>query len=246
MRKLVLVTLLSAGLIQGNAGCIISTDDDDDDDDDGIPSDDGDDSSGECGVDPDGIVYTPTWTCPDDAETVEVFFWPEGSDQPLQPDTFECDDEPIICFNPGSYTVEVVPGNGADSFASLTEEFSGVDGDDIEQHFEFTNDGGFFQLAWTLDGVAAEENCAEGEVVEVIATLEGKDLKLSDSAPCEDGSATFPEDPAGWPLGTYELDIALLDAKGMPQSMPLVLDEDLLFGDELRDLGTEDISLVKE
>jgi hypothetical protein len=84
--------------------------------------------------------------------------------------------------------------------------------------------------------------------VEVSAILlEDKDLKLVDSAPCTDGIATFPLDAAGWPLGTYELSVVLVDADGMPQSEPgPILETELLYGDELVDLGTEDLLPVIE
>jgi hypothetical protein len=254
MRKLVLVTLLSAGLIPAGTGCIFTSDDDDDD---GIPSDDGDDDGddgddgdpGVCGESFVGILYNPTWVCPDEADTVTFFAFPEGEDQPLAPDEFDCDatQPPDICYDPGSYDIEVLPENAAgDSFQSLFSVVDGVDGDLIEEDFEFTNDGGFFQVAWTLEGAEPADACEEGEVVDIVATLlEDPDLKLEASAPCLDGSAIVPADEAGWLLGTYELDVALLDAKGMPQTMPLVIDDDLLFGDELRDLDTVDLLLVE-
>jgi hypothetical protein len=254
MRKLVLVTLLSAGVIQSGAGCIFSSDDDDDDD--GVPSDDGDDDGddggpGECGESFVGILYNPTWLCPEEAEDITFFAFPEGGNGSLDPDTFACDavQPPDICYDPGTYDIEVVPENSAgDSFAPLFDVVTGGDGDLIETDFEFTNDGGFFQLAWTIEGLAPEDACAEGEEVEVSAIrLEDKSLKLVDSAPCTDGIATFPADAAGWPLGTYELDVVLVDADGMPQSEPGdIIEDELLFGDELRDLGDVDLLPVIE
>jgi hypothetical protein len=236
MKKLVLGTILIAGLLQGGAGCIISDDDDDDDVSDDV-TDDGDDT-GEA-----EFLFRAEFTCPPDADQVLITPTPVGSGQSQEGELFDCAETfGEILFSPGDFDIEVLPVNDADEdFLALTATISGDDGDEVIVPFDFPQDGGFFQLTWTIDEAEPELSCAEigADAVAVDATfLDEPDLELVDEFPCEDGIGITDFDPEGWPIGEYVLDISLIDAEGVAISDPAPLSGEFIdFADQLNDIG---------
>lgn len=250
MKNLVFASLAAAGLLQASSGCIFSSDDDDDDgisdggdDADGGDGDDGGDGSG------DGILWVPDWICPPDAETITFFITEVGATTPIE-ETFGCDeiDPDAIAVNAGDYDVEALPEGTIGPFASQFGSFDGIDGDLIEDlAFDFTQDGGFLDVAWTIQGEDPSTACAKGETVEVVATLlDDPGTPFIDSVPCEDGVAIIPvDDLLGWPIGEYTLDVVLIDAADVPLTEPYpVVDVFIDFADHLSpDVGTVDLVL---
>jgi hypothetical protein len=237
MTRLVLRALLAAGLIQGTAGCIISSDDDDDD-----VVVHGNHGSGDPGNS--GILWVPNWLCPPDAETITFFVTPDGETSPFE-DTYDCDDgnPDAIAYDAGSYTIEALPEGSIGTFASLFDDtLTGNDGDLIEDiDFAFTQDGGFFDLAWTIDGLDPldPDACQPGDLIEVASE---DDVDLVETFACEDGTAIVPPDALGWPVGDYTIDITQIDENDVAVSATVVIDASILFPDELSpDLGAVDL-----
>lgn len=239
MKKLVLGTILMAGLLQGGAGCIISGDDDDDDV--GDVSDDVTDDSDDVGQ-PE-FLFRAEFICPPEADEVVITPTPVGSGQSQDGEIFGCEEEfGEILFSPGDFDIEVLPVNASDDvFLAQVVTISGDDGDEVVEEFVFPQDGGFFQFTWTIDDVEPDLSCAEigADAVAIDATfLDDPDLELVDEFPCEDGVGLTDLDPEGWPLGEYVLDISLIDAKGFAISDPAPLDGEFIdFADQLNDLG---------
>jgi hypothetical protein len=238
MKKLVLGTILMAGLLQGGAGCIISGDDDDDDV--GDVTDNSDD------VGEPEFLYHADFTCPPEADEIIITPTPVGSGTSQDGEIFGCEELfGEIVFSPGDFDIEVLPVNASDDvFAAQFSTISGDDGDEIVEAFDFPQDGGFFQVSWTIDGGDADLSCAElgADAVAVDATfLDDPDLELVDEFPCEDGFGVTDIDPEGWPLGEYVLDISLIDVKGGAISDPAPLSGEFIdFADQLNDLGNVD------
>ena len=234
MTRLVLRALLAAGLIQGTAGCIISSDDDDD------VVIHGNHGSGDPGNT--GILWVPNWVCPPDAQTITFFVTPDGETSAFE-DLYDCDDPnpDAIAYDAGSYTIEALPEGSIGTFASLFDDtLSGSDGDLIDDiDFVFTDDGGFFDLAWTIDTLDPLDGCEPGDLIEV-ASLD--DVDLVETFPCEDGSAIVPADALGWPVGDYTIDITQIDANDVAISATVEIEASILFPDELSpDLGQVDL-----
>jgi hypothetical protein len=246
MKNLVLATLLAAGLIQAGSGCIFTSDDDDDDirDDDGDgDGDDGDDftdipiggdhNSGGA----DGILWIPNWLCPPDAETITFFVTPVGASEGFA-DLYDCDDPnpDALAYDAGDYDIVALPEGSIGEFADLFDDtLGGPDGtliDDID--FAFTQDGGFFDLAWTTDV------CQPGDVVQVWAEEDPTDVI---DYPCEDGVGLVPPDEVGWLIGDYAVNVVQLDETGAEVSVTTIIDPaSIIFADELSpDLGTVDL-----
>ncbi len=248
MRKLVLGTYL-AGMVLAGSGCIFTSDDDDDgisDDGDDLGDDGGDDGGiARCGESFVGILYEPTWVCPPDAESITFTAFPDGETVSLTPDNFDCGEvqPPAICYDPGIYDIEILPEGGIGDFAPQFDSLDGVDGDLFDGDYVFSDVGGFFALSWTIDGADPAKACEPGETISVTATLAGSKDKpfIDEDIPCEDGGATIPPGLDGWPVGTYTLDIALIDAKDVAISVPEPFEEDIAFEGELFDLGTIDL-----
>ncbi|HWM87467.1 MAG TPA: hypothetical protein VNO33_16555 [Kofleriaceae bacterium] len=229
---------MTAGLLQAT-GCIISSDDDDD----GIS--DGADDGGD-GLDP-GILFAPTWICPPDADTITFFATPVGGSTSID-ETFNCDDpdpEPIL-YDADDYTIEALPEGTIGPFYSQFADIGGVDGDLIDDvDFVFTDDGGFFTLTWTIDGLDPVKSCADlgADSLAVDATfVDDPGLELVDEFPCEDGIGVTDIDPLGWPIGEYVLDISLIDSAGVAITDPNPVTKVFIdFADHLSDLGTVDV-----
>jgi hypothetical protein len=235
MQRLVFHTLLAAGLIQSLAGCIISSDDDDD------VVVHGNHGSGDPSA---GILWVPTWLCPPDADTITFFVTPVGETSPFE-DTFGCDETnpDAIAYDAGDYDIEALPESSIGTFASLFDAtLSGNDGDLIDDiDFAFTQDGGFFDLTWTIDGLDPldPDACQPGDLIEVASE---DDVDLVESFPCEDGTAIVPSDALGWPVGDYTIDITHIDENDVAISATVVIDASILFPDELSpDLGDVDL-----
>lgn len=249
MRKLVLGTLLT-GLMLAGSGCIFTSDDDDDGVSDGSDGSDGGDDGGDgpCGASFVGILYQPTWECPPEADTITFTTFPDGSSTSLDPFTVNCDDlQPAdICYDPGIYDIEVTPDGPVDGvFASQFDTIDGVDGDLFEPDFAFSQDGGFLDVSWTINGEDPATACVKGDTIEIVATLADDPGKpfIDDAIPCLDGSAIVPPDLDGWPVGEYTVDVVLVDAGGTAISEPFPLtDVFITFEGELSpDVGTVDL-----
>lgn len=242
MQKLVLGTLLGASLGLSGSGCIVSSDDDDDD---GV-GDGGDDSSGACGASFDGILYNPTWLCPPTAVDIEIVAFPVGSAVSLTPDVFDCGEPqpPDICYDPGDYDIVVTPLGPDGEYASQFAQIRAGDGDLVEDDFEFTQDGGFFDVAWTIDGDDPAIACAEiGAVTfEIGATAQSTGDLFIHRVPCEDADTIAPDDLDGWPIDSYSVDILLADEADVAISDPPDIQGVFIdFADHLSpDLGTID------
>lgn len=238
MRNLVLGTLLTAGLLQAT-GCIISSDDDDDGISDG--ADDGGDGSGT------GILFDPTWICPPDADTITFFATRVGGTTSID-ETFNCGETlpDAILYDAGDYTIEALPEGDIGPFHSQFADIGGDDGqliDDVD--FVFPDDGGFFSVTWTIDGLDPVKSCADlgADSLAVDATfLDDPGLELVDEFPCEDGIGVTDIDPLGWPIGEYVLDISLVDSAGKAITDPNPVTKVFIdFADHLSDLGTVDV-----
>ncbi len=233
MRKLVMCVLFMAGLVQAGTGCIITSDDDDD---------------GGDGNTPPGVLIAITWLCPPDADTVAVTASPAGSSTSLPTDRFACGEGALnLRVDAGSWDVEVQPEGSAGQFLGLTQTITGVDFQRVPIDFAFPDTGGFFFLTWTIDQLAAADGCNPGEQVEVIATFaDDPSAPLVADFPCDVGAGVAPnDDDAGWPIGDYTLDVALIDASNQPISVPdPVTGVSINFPDELFDIG--DLDLVPE
>lgn len=238
MQRLVFHTVLAAGLIQSLAGCIISSDDDDD------VVVHGNHGSGDPGA---GILWFPDWVCPPDAETITFFVTPVGETSAFE-DTYDCDDPrpDALAYDAGDYDVEALPEGSIGPFVSQTDDtLGGNDGDLIEDiSFVFTDTGGFFDIAWTIEGEDAATACADGDTVSVVGTLDGVATPyIDDNIPCTDGAAFVPLDPDGWPIGDWVLDIALVDADGNAISEPDPIVTTIDYADQQATLDTTDFLL---
>lgn len=234
MKTLVLSTLLTAGLLQAGAGCIISGDDDDDD-----VVDDGDDTGDDGGA---GFLFNPTWECPADAERITFTATPSGSSTSLDPDTFDCGaGTPDILYDAGAYTIDIQPEAEDITFLGQTDEIEGADGDRVAADYTFPVGVGFFELTWTID----DEDPAAGGCdvigsngVTVLATLIGPDTATDDIFNCEDGHAITDE----LELGDYEVQLNVIDDVDGLIAASEVFPTSLLYDDQLEDLGNLSIS----
>ena len=238
MQRLVFHTLLAAGLIQSLAGCIISSDDDDD------VVVHGNHGSGDPSA---GILWVPNWLCPPDADTITFFVTPVGETSPFE-DTFGCDETnpDAIAYDAGDYDIEALPESSIGPFVSQFDDtLGGNNGDLIDDiDFVFTSDGGFFDIAWTIEGEDAETACADGDTVSVTGTLDGVATPyIDEDIPCTDGAAFVPAGLDGWPIGDWVLDIALVDADGNAISEPDPIVTTIDYADQQATLDTTDFLL---
>lgn len=224
MKKLVLGTLLLAGLSQALTGCIISSDDD---------------NGGGGG---DGILYRVTWACPPDADSITFTATDTASGASLSPDTFDCADGTAdILYDAGSYDIDILPEGAAGDFYDQVDSISGVDGDLIQADYDFTavGDNGFFALTWTLNGEDASTACDAnatptlGVLVTLVGTGDGTD-ELFD---CVDGGDVTDS----YPLGDYTIDVSARDDTNTAISEPDPISTSLDFSDQLNDLGNIDL-----
>ncbi|HTE50637.1 MAG TPA: hypothetical protein VK698_07200 [Kofleriaceae bacterium] len=232
MKKLVLGTLLTAGLLQAGTGCIISGDDDDDD----VTVDDGDDGVA-------GLLYEPSWLCPPDAETITINVVPVGSSTGFE-DNFDCAvGEASIQLDAGSYDATITPEGSIGTFLELTDSFDGNDGDLIAATYDtFPEDAGYFFLTWTIDGedpaVACDELASAG--VGVLSTLVGTADATDDTFDCDAGQGLSTEVP----IGDYTVEVSLLDQDELAIDSFEPTTEAIDFGDQLNDLGDYDFSTL--
>ena len=222
MRKLVLGTLLLAGLSQALTGCIISSGDDD--------------NGGGGGT---GILYRVTWTCPDAADSITFTATDSASGASLSPDTFDCAAGTAdILYDPGSYDIDIQPSNGAgDDFYDEVDQVSGNDGDLVQANFDFladVGDNGFFGLTWTMAGEDPATGCDANGVADVVLVMLTSPAGSADvTFNCTDGNGVT--DPL--PLGPYQLGVTAEDSGGNALSNIDPVNLSLDYGDQFNDIG---------
>jgi hypothetical protein len=236
MKKLVLVTLLMAGLIPAGSGCIFTSDDDDDGADgaDGADGSDGSDGGGE------GFSFLATFDCPPDADVMVITVTPAGSSTSQEPEEFDCAaGEGEILLDAGDYDVELLPEGDIGEFAAQSDSFTGADGDEVTLDFVFPDDVGFFTLTWTLSDDLGPIECADlaSAGVSVVSTLLGPDTLTDDIFDCEDLGGTTSE----LELGPYSVSMSILDKNDEAIGVADPVETELTYGDELQDLGNFDV-----
>jgi hypothetical protein len=208
MKRFVLASLIALAASQA-AGCIISSGDD----------------GGDYGT------ITATWSVRSEATNSEVPCPPNGTtaalyNQPVDAngnnagsviiDLFNCSDKSGTSapLPPTTYLswIELANDDNSSRYAQSLSAFVDVTTSDKTFSAQILVDGGYFQVAWNLQGAStnASLTCASAgaDGVETIGTLvSNPSVSNSDIFPCEDYSGIT----AGYTQGTYTVSVAALN-----------------------------------
>jgi hypothetical protein len=242
MKRFVLASLIALAASQA-AGCIISSGDD----------------GGE------NAYITATWsvrseatnsevTCPPNGTTAALYNQPvDGNGNNAGPviiDLFNCSDKSGTSapLPPTRYLtwIELANDNNTSRYAQSLSAYVDVTTSDKTFSAQILVDGGYFQLAWNLQGAStnAALSCAQAAAdgVEAIGTLvSNPNVSNSDIFPCEDHSGIT----AGYTQGTYTVSVAALNTADQSiGTAPALTNRTIEAPNKVTDLGTITIPIT--
>lgn len=185
--------------------------------------------------------------CPTGYDTVALHSQPvNAAGQPTGApivDLYNCaDGEGSAALPPGRYrvTLDVASHDGLMTYASSTSAVVDLTTNDSTVSFSILTDGGYFALAWVLEGATSGQALQCSDVpgqdgVSLESTVASTTQLFSDLWNCEDGSGTT----GGLPAGTYTLSSSLFNAsqEALGVSAPLT-NRTIEPRNKVTDLGT--------